>query len=150
MIDITELFTEIYTPKKLLADMQAGECKVYIEAYDLDGENRAINAHPLTLKDAAELTDILKSSQQLNINFLKPQGLLPKNVLYIGTDAPGFAVWHTAPRKVRLRFVKDLGIPSGEAFIPPMIWKATKQQLFIFAITTDHPVLSTPLYHAPF
>lgn len=150
MIDITELFTEIYQPQKVLAIMQAGQQKVYIEAYDLDEDNRPINAHPMSFEDSAQLSDILKSSRQLNTNYLKPEGLLPKNVLYLHTDAPGFAIWHTAARKVRLRFIKDLGIPSGEAFIPPMIWKATKQELTVFAIPTDRPLLSTPLCHAPF
>lgn len=150
MIDITELFQEVYRPKKILAVLQTPSRKVYVEAYDLDEDNRPINAHPMSLQDSAELADIFNSSRQLNKNYLQSEGLMPENILYLSTQGTGFAIWHTSPRKVRLRFIKDLEIPSGLVWIPPMIWKATKDDLSVFAINTDRPTLKTQLHHAPF
>jgi PRTRC genetic system protein B len=83
--------------------------------------------------------------------FLNPKGLLTPKILYINPDKHGFAVWQTAPQEVNLFFAKTLGITCGKAKVPALIWKATKDNLFIYALKEEKkPSEKTILYHAPF
>jgi PRTRC genetic system protein B len=48
-------------------------------------------------------------------------------------------------------FVKNLEIPNGKAQVPAMLWFADKENLSVFALTSDkRPTEKTPLYYAPF
>jgi len=48
-------------------------------------------------------------------------------------------------------FVESLGIPNGLASIPPLLWKASKNTLWIFAMDTKSEINEqTQLYCAPF
>ena len=48
-------------------------------------------------------------------------------------------------------FVSGLDIPNGKAYVPPMLWYASKYSLAVFALATDRrPKENTPLYYAPF
>lgn len=47
--------------------------------------------------------------------------------------------------------MESLGIQSGKVQVPPMLWFADKENLFVFALATDRrPTEKTPLYYAPF
>ena len=50
-----------------------------------------------------------------------------------------------------LHFTESLGIPSGTCCIPPMIWKASRDKLWVYAWSgTDKPTIETNLFKAPF
>jgi PRTRC genetic system protein B len=150
MKDITAIFDEVYNPIKLFAVLKAPD-DAYVEAYDLDENNWPINAHPLSMDELKMLNEILTTSADFSISYLKPLGLLPENVIYLNPENIGFAIWYSPPRKARLRFVEDLGIPEGIAQIPPLVWKADKENLYVFALkSSERPTLSSALYAAPF
>jgi PRTRC genetic system protein B len=117
----------------------------------MDRDGKPINAHPLSVQESIALATALDTSEDLQTGFLDPVGLLPNNVLYINRRRNAFALWHTPAKKVRLLFKEDLGIPIGETFIPPMIWKASRNSLAVYALNTDTPVtLATQLFKAPY
>jgi PRTRC genetic system protein B len=153
MKDITATFGTLYNPVKAFVVYQkdTADKSFYIEAYDMAENGCPINAHPLSLRESKQLANALDTSDELKRNFLKPSGLLPKNVLYMNPDHDGYAIWYTSAQKVNLFFVESLAIADGKAFIPPLLWKASKSSLSIYAInSTTNINEQTNLYHAPF
>ncbi|SHH09925.1 PRTRC system protein B [Flavobacterium johnsoniae] len=153
MKDITQKFGTLYNPVKAFVVYQknSAEKSIYVEAYDMDKNGCPINAHPLSLKESTQLASALDKSDELTRKFLKPSGLLPKNVLHLNPEHNGSAIWYTPAQKVSLFFVESLAIPNAEAFVPPLLWKASKNTLYIYAMVADKIINEqTALYHAPF
>lgn len=153
--NITDLFYQRYTPTKALVihtPDQAG-APAYVESYDLDDEGAPINAHPLTVKEYEKLRKALETSDNTKkMDFLIPEGLVPDQVLHINHTTES-VVWFTPAQKKVLRFTTNLGIPNGEAYVPPMIWKANRETLWSWAYNPKkqkRPTLDEPLFTAPF
>lgn len=153
MKDITTSFGALYLPLKafVIFEKKSDDKAIYIESYDFDKNGFPINAHPLSLKESTALANALATSEMLKHSFLKPTGLLPKNLLYLNPEKDGYAIWYTEAQKVKLYFVESLGIPNGLASIPPLIWKASKKKLSVYAInSTTNINEQSQLLHAPF
>lgn len=153
MKNLTHAFGSLYHPQKalLIYQQQNSGKQVYIESYDIDTQGYPINAHPLSVTEGAVLAKALHTNQSKHTAFLKPAGLLPKNLLYLDTERNGYAIWHTPKQSRKLLFKAELGIANGFAHIPALIWKATKKGLAIYALNDDKDInLDTELYHAPF
>ena len=153
MENITELFTEIYVPTKALIIYQSEkeDEHVYVEAYDMNKAGKPINAHPLSLQETIHLANCLNVSAELNSSFTQSKGLLPDNVLYLNASNQGCVIWYTPAQEVQLLFTQSLIIPSGGAFVPPLVWKADKAALHLYAVKSkSRPDMQTPLFHAPF
>ena len=94
MENITAFFKEVYVPRKGLVIYQSEEKneQVYVEAYDVTASRKPINAHPLSVTEAASLANCFNTSTALNTSFTQSKGLLPSNVLYINPSNQGYAV----------------------------------------------------------
>lgn len=154
LIDITESFGTLYHPKSALVfyESKGTDKEMYVEHFDMDKNGTPINAHPLTEREAEALAKALHSEKQKENAFLKSGGILPTNILHINPSRDkGAVLWYTKSQKRPLYFIEGLGIPSGQAFVPPMIWQATKNSLRVFALSgNSRPKEKTPLYYAPF
>lgn len=154
MRNLSNLLDEIYQPVKALVIYESNrqaDKDVYVESYDIDGKGQPLNAHPLTVEEANDLSECLDNSPQNQRSFLKPKGIIPPEVLYINPDKRGFVVWFTKAQRANLFFIDKLGIPCGSASIPPMIWKADEDELSVFALLDNkRPTIKTRLFHAPF
>ena len=161
MKNVSQTFNEQYLPVKALLIYQSVEresenyerqpTEVYVESYDIGKQGNPINAHPLSVKEMIALSELLQATPELKNNFLQCKGVLPTKLIYVNTQNNGYAVWHTPPQEVSLFFTDSLGIPSGKAKIPAMLWKATKESVQVFAIKGKaKPTAKTPLYYAPF
>ncbi|WP_281323454.1 PRTRC system protein B [Flavobacterium aestivum] len=152
--NITGSFGTLYHPKSALVFYEAKGMNndVYVEHFDMDKNGSPVNAHPLTEREANALAKSLQIEKDKDKAFLKCQGILPTNILHINSNIDKDAVlWYTKTQKRQLYFVNDLDIPSGMAYVPPMIWYASKQTLSVFALTSDRrPTEKTTLYFAPF
>lgn len=151
--DITNDFGQLYLPIKALIFYEATQtysAGCYVEAFDIGEDGFPKNAKPLNIEESRALAKRLNASGTLRQAFLKPQGLLPEHLLYINPDEDGFALWRTPARKVRLYFKEGLGIPNGKANVPPLVWKASRNELHIYALDATTINESTPLCHAPF
>jgi PRTRC genetic system protein B len=123
----------------------------YIESYDMDDQGKPINAHPLSVQEADGLAKALTVSSKQEPVFLQAKGLLSENVLFIQSMETGYAIWYTPAQKRNLLFSDNLGIPSGEASVPALVWKASKSTLSIYALCDNQrPLADTSLYYAPF
>lgn len=153
MRNVTELINEIFTPVKALVlyTNHKEDKGIYIESYDMDGQGKPINAHPLSQEECSQLAEVLQSSTQLKTTFLQPKGIMPENVLYLNPASTGHAIWYTKTQAVDLFFKKELGIDSGKAIVPAMVWKASKNGIAVYAIKDKgRPKADTRLYDAPF
>ena len=161
MTNVSQTFNEQYLPVKALLIYRSVEqesdnyerqpLNIYVESYDIGKQGNPINAHPLSVKEMIALSELLQATQELKNNFLQCKGVLPTKLIYVNTQNNGYAVWHTPPQEVSLFFTDSLGIPSGKAKIPAMLWKATKESVQVFAIKGKaKPTAKTPLYYAPF
>lgn len=153
-IDITQDFDKLYYPKcaMVLYESQGLDPDVYVEHFDMDVNGNPINAHPLTVREANNLAKALLVEQEKESAFLKPKSVLPSNVLSLDPSTEkGTVIWHTKAGVKELFFVESLGIPNGKAHVPPMLWKASKSSLTVFALKSNRrPTLKTQLYHCPF
>ncbi|MRJ09334.1 PRTRC system protein B [Ornithobacterium rhinotracheale] len=110
-----------------------------------------MNAHPLSVRESENLSKALTTKEERDKTFLKPKGIIPTNVLHINPSKKGSLIWYTKAQKRTLYFVESLEIPSGTAYTPPLLWKATKQSLSIYALKSNRrPQEHTKLYYAPF
>lgn len=154
MKNLTERTGRIFPAVKLFAvhkDM-ANNSTTYIQAYDIDDMGFPINAHPLSLAECTNLIKVLDWKNSAQKSYLKPEKLLPKNVIYINPEKNGFALWTTPPLRTKLFFSEPLGIENNQcAFVPALLWKAYQDKLYVYALLTDQGVtVKTPIYHAPF
>lgn len=153
MNDITQNFGTLYRPVKAFVVYEEGSAdkRHYVESYDMDDSGCPTNAHPLSVREATALAKALDTSEELQRNFLKPEGLLSKNVLYINPTQGGYVVWHTPKQRVQLYFTDSLKIPNGITSIPPLVWRASKDTLWLYALADAAEISAqTPLYRAPF
>jgi PRTRC genetic system protein B len=107
--------------------------------------------HPLSEKECNEFGKLLQSEKEKENAFLHHNSILPENVLYFSQGLHGEAVWYTPVQKVNLYFTPSLGIADGDAILPALLWKASKNKMQIWAIKSDHrPRANTALFLAPF
>ncbi|WP_035649999.1 PRTRC system protein B [Flavobacterium sp. ASV13] len=153
-IDITGSFGTLYHPKSALVfyETKGANSDVYVEHFDMDKNGSPINAHPLTEREAKVLARALVTEKDKDQAFLKSSGILPTNILNINPNKEkGAVLWYTKAQQRQLYFVDSLGIPSGKAQVPAMVWLASKSNLTVFALANDRrPTEKTPLHHAPF
>ena len=75
-------------------------------------------------------------------------GLLPTCCL---ARVPGVIVWYNRERRRRMFFAKGLGIKSGEAWCPPLLFASQGNKLHVYATKTNsRPTMKTKLYAGPF
>ncbi len=152
MNDITASFGSLYFPQAaiVLYQKEGSQYECYVEAYEMDETGRAVNGHPLSIQEAGMLAKALDMAGDLSNNFLIPKGLMPENVLHVAPGQQGYVLWHTPAMVKELCFTEDLGLVDGPYAIPPMLWKAGKHNLRVFALSSnDRPKLATPLFEAP-
>ncbi len=151
MKDITNEFGTYFFPKSALVFYESNKrnAESYVEFFDMDKNGHPLNAHPLTVREADRLAKALSIPTEKE-TLLKPKGILETNILY--TDAQnGKAIWFTKAGQRKLYFADKLGIPDGTANVPPLLWKADRETLNIFALSSNkRPVPNTRLYYAPF
>lgn len=153
MENITGNLGQYFVPVKALVVYKAmnPDTGTYVEAYDIGKQGKPVNGHPLSIRECSELADALNTTDGVNTAFLKPKGLMPSNVCYINPERNGYAVWHTPGTEQTLFFTDTLGIPSGKCSLPPLVWKANRGILSVFAWDGDGNIHEdTTLYTAPF
>ncbi len=142
----------LYQPNAALVVFTAsGFTAPYIEFYDMDESGSPVNPHPLTVREAQSLAKALDTREQAGKAFLRPEGILPANVLHLDPSDNGSVVWYTKPQRQKLHFAESLGLQNGTVALPALVWKANKKELQLFALNgKSKPKAETPLFHAPF
>ncbi len=153
IIDTAKDFGTLYEPKSALVFYESLDknATMYVEHFDMDRNGNPINAHPLTVNEARALAKSLQIDEEKDKTFLKSKGILPTNILNINPSQNGSVLWYTKSQERQMYFVKNLEIPNGKAQVPAMLWFADKENLSVFALTSDkRPTEKTTLHYAPF
>lgn len=152
MKDITQNFGTLYHPKSALVfySTKGSKSDTYVEYFDMDKNGMPINAHPLTIREANTLAKALKIAKEEKEPCLKSNGILGNHILNLDSQN-GKAIWFTKGTQKALYFAEKLEIPNGKANIPPLLWIASRNSLFVFALASNNrPTERTKLYNAPF
>jgi PRTRC genetic system protein B len=124
---------------------------LYLEYYEMDMHGIPVNPRPLTVKEAQGFARALDTRKAAAKAFLKPQGIIPSNVLHLNPAENGSVIWYTKAKKQKLYFSASLGLASQEVPLPALVWLADKSRLYLFALLgKNKPNLNTPLCNAPF
>lgn len=153
IINTAKDFGTLYEPKSALVFYESLDknATMYVEHFDMDRNGNPINAHPLTVNEARALAKSLQIDEEKDKTFLKSKGILPTNILNINPSQNGSVLWYTKSQERQMYFVKNLEIPNGKAHVPAMLWFADKENLSVFALTSDkRPTEKTTLHYAPF
>ena len=149
---ITGDFGTLYHPQSALVfySTKGRNADPYVEYFDMDKNGYPVNAHPLTVQEANQLAKALKTAKEAKNPCLKYQGIIPNHILQVD-PVQGQAIWFTRAQQRELYFTESLGIPNGRAYVPPMLWMANRNALFVFALRSNRrPSETTRLYNAPF
>lgn len=149
--NITEIASDAYIPQlALMFYKNELRNRYYIESLDVDENGMPVNAHPLSVQEMDNFVQTLTVSAHFKNSFLISEGLLPANVLHLNA-MDGFVIWYTLESTVQLYFKESLSINNGTASVPALVWKAYKDELYIYALKENgKPDLQTTLYYAPF
>ncbi|MGE6397362.1 PRTRC system protein B [Chryseobacterium scophthalmum] len=150
MEDITNSFETYFEPTCALVFYQSKGCysDTYVEYFDMEN-GVPINPHPLSVNEGKRLATALQVDEE-NVNLLKSDGIVNSNLLSFDAKS-ATVVWYTKAQFRELFFNNNLGIKSGKAHIPPMVWIADREKLHLFALATGRkPSVNTPLFYAPF
>lgn len=153
MRNITQLLTTEYIPFKsiIIYESKENNNAHYIESYDFGEDGQMVNAHPLSGQEMTSIGKIMLENDTQASRCLQPKGFVDTTLLHFKSGESGFAIWYSPPQHRELLFVKDIGLTSGVYPIPSLLWKASKEALFIYALKgTDRPTLKSVLYKAPF
>ncbi|WP_060868921.1 PRTRC system protein B [Chryseobacterium indologenes] len=150
MEDITNSFGTYFDPISALVFYRGnrGYNETYVECFDMEN-GIPVNPHPLTVNEGKRLAKALQVDEE-NLNLLKSDGIVNSNLLSFDAKSATI-VWHTRAQFRELFFNNHLGIQSGKAHTPPMVWVADREKLKVFALSTSRkPTINTPLYNAPY
>ena len=117
----------------------------------MDARGMPINAHPLSEKECMTLARALNTDKRER-SCLTCGELLPKNILHLSLAGleGGSAIWFT-PAQSKSLFFRGADVPDGMAGVPPLVWKATAEKLYLWALkSTAKLTVDTALYKAPF
>lgn len=150
MEDITNSFETYFEPTCALVFYQSNNAynDSYVEYFDMDN-GIPINPHPLSVNEGNRLATALQVDET-NLKMLRTDGILSSNLLSFDSKSSTI-VWYTKAQFRNLFFNSHLGIKSGKAHTPPMVWIADRETLKVFALSTARkPTVNTPLYYAPY
>lgn len=127
-----------------------GQNKFYLESHSFDSEGRIMEGKPLLQDTIQSMLDVFFDERQ---DSSRITGYIPYNVLSYD-NLPGGKynlVWYRPAETRVIHFSDQLKIPSGEVWLPPLLYKVMGSKLYIFALKSDtRPTVETRLFKAPF
>ncbi|MDR3715841.1 MAG: hypothetical protein P4L51_23755 [Puia sp.] len=155
MNNLSNSFAQQYIPETALVlsknNVRDDQPEFFVEVYPLGPDGCPLAGYPLSLSEASTLGRAFLSQQAGGRTFLLPQGLLTDNILYLSEQPEPTVIWWTKAQTETLYFQDHLGIPSGPTALPPLLWKAGREHLSIYALQKNQrPKPTTRLCKAPF
>ncbi len=107
--------------------------KYYLESHVINKSGNMLEGKPLTQKTLTAIADCIYDDNQGKIKF---GGIIPYNLLLSETYSGGEykLIWYRPQEQRVLHFVDSLQIESGKAWVPALIYVATRNSLSVFAM----------------
>jgi PRTRC genetic system protein B len=153
MNDLTERLVKNFKPRLAIV-VHTSEMNdwrdAYLESHEIDEAGRILEGKPLKQETIQCIVDVFFDERQ---NAVAVSGLIPSNVLQFEILPGGrySLIWHRPAERRQIFFAGALHIPSGQAWVPALLYQTDGRKLSVYALASDdRPTESTPLYRAPF
>lgn len=145
----TELLSQTFNPVLSIVVYKSMD-NYYLESHDINNKGQVMNGKPLLQETIQEIVDVFFDERK---NMASITGLIPENLLQF-SYLPGGNYkmsWFRPAEQRILHFSKELKIPIGKSWVPPILYIADRKDLYVHALkTSGRPVEKTPLFFAPF
>lgn len=148
MNKLTETVGGKYVPKVGLMVYEWGS-QYYMEAHEVGADGRMEAGVPVTEELVGDMVAFFATKEATGA---KIKGVMPECVLGCewGVERK-LLVWYDVPMKRMMHFTKDLGIDSGMAWQPGLVYVWMDGGLEIYAVVCDgRPRMDAVLYRAPY
>lgn len=150
MNERTEALLNKYKPVVAIMVYSGDRNDYYLESHDINEKRQILEGKPLKQETLNGIVDIFFDERQ---NRVQIGGLIPENLLHFDV-LPGGKYnmsWYRPAERRQLYFKEELHIPSGQAWVPAMIYNVNGDELSVFALRdSTRPTDATKLYLAPF
>ncbi|SHK93485.1 PRTRC system protein B [Chitinophaga jiangningensis] len=150
MNKLTEALTTQFKPSMILVVYQGPREDYYLESHVISPDGVVLEGRPLQQETISDMVDFFFDERQSQNRVV---GLLPENLLSFEALPGGkyTMIWYCPAQTRVLYFAKDLHLPSGKAQVPPLIFKVSSGNLYVYAFTeATRPAEDTQLFLAPF
>lgn len=150
---LTEDLLKEYSPKLAIVVYTTSPSEwrdCYLESHAITHDGKLLAGKPLKQETINDIVDVFYNEQKSRS---KIDGFIPENLLQYSDLPGGFfkLVWYRPAHKRYLHFTDNLKIPSGEAWVPPMIWQVERKSLMVYALKSpDRPTPESDIFRAPF
>jgi len=150
MNERTEALLKKYKPVIALMVYNGDRNDYYLESHEINDKGQVLEGKPLKQETLDGIVDTFFDERQ---NRVQIGGLIPDNLLRFEV-LPGGKYnmsWYRPAEQRHLYFKEGLHIPSGQAWVPAMVYCVNGNTLFVYALRESvRPTDSTKLYQAPF
>jgi PRTRC genetic system protein B len=122
----------------------------YLESHDVDSHGKVMAGKPLLQETIQGMVDVFFDENQ---NRSRISGMIPEELLQYEPQPGGYfsLAWYRPAEKRTILFAKQLKLKSGVIWTPPMVYRVTRKELWVFALKSSRrPVEGTKLLRAPF
>lgn len=146
--EFTDSLQEDYPPT-LAIMVYEGHNDFYLESHEIVG-GQIMEGKPLQEETIFGIAELFREKGITQCNLY---GLYPENLLHF-EQLDGYnynMVWYRPEEQRVIHFSKDLCIPDGLVWVPPLIYQAKAKNLTVMALgSSERPTTSSQLYMAPF
>jgi PRTRC genetic system protein B len=122
----------------------------YLESRTIE-QGRMGSAAPLTEATLNSLIKMLRQNEKTEV--VNIGGVVPPNLLFFSQSSAGQRrmVWYQPAEAREMHFAQSLHITNGKAQVPPMVYIAQNDSLYVFALSSSkRPSEKSVLYEPPF
>ena len=122
----------------------------YLESHSINEKGQLMEGKPVKQETIQGMVDVFFDERQHQI---KVGGYIPENLLSFDAKPGGQyqMIWYRPAELRYIHFAAPLRIPSGQAWVPAMIYEVDRKELSVYAFRSNsRPNLKTKLFRAPF
>lgn len=146
----TESLLKLYNPSLAIVVYTTPKQEYYLESHAVDEKGMLLEGKPLKQETINDMVDFFFNERK---NRSEVTGVFPANMLSF-EPLPGgkyTIIWYREAEARMLHFSKNLHIPSDIAWAPSLLYIASGDSLWIYALDSPaRPVPGAQLYQAPF
>lgn len=122
----------------------------YLESHEMNEKGQVLEGKPLKQETLQAMVDVFFDERK---NRVEIGGMIPENLLHFKVMPGGHyeMIWYRPAEKRQIYFAPALCIPSGKAWVPPLIYHVEDKRLSVFAFKNEsRPDENEKLFKAPF
>jgi PRTRC genetic system protein B len=153
MNDRTEVLVKTFKPRLAIiahSTITSNHNEWYLESHVLNDNGQILEGKPLQQETIQGIVDIFFDERQNSVQF---GGIIPHNLIKFDVLPGGqySMMWYRPEEQRQLYFASSLSLPSGQAWVPALIYKVNRRYLSVYALNSnERPDEKSGLFRAPF